>query len=147
MAGEDRGEMGNGEVAYNGGMGRGEYHIFYDGTCGLCHRSKAWLEARDVRGVFRFVDSRDPAAMGHHPEVTAKEAEGQIVVVSPGGEKRGGYDGIIMLMREMKGWRIVRPALAVWGIRGVGRRVYRWVAKRRHQFFGRVACESGACRI
>jgi predicted DCC family thiol-disulfide oxidoreductase YuxK len=28
--------------------------VFYDGDCGLCHRSVRWIVAHDGRGAFRF---------------------------------------------------------------------------------------------
>jgi predicted DCC family thiol-disulfide oxidoreductase YuxK len=123
------------------------YHIFYDGTCVLCRKSKAWLERQDAAGRFVFVDSRDDSEMARWPGVTREEAEGRMVVVGPDGQKRGGYDGILMLMRELKGWRVVRPVLALWGVRQAGRWAYRVIARNRYRWFGRVGCEAGVCRV
>lgn len=128
-------------------MGDATYHIFYDGTCVLCLRSKAWLERRHITGKFVFVDSRDPSEMAKWPAVTMDEAEGRMVVLGPAGQKQGGYDGILLLMSAMHGWRWARPLLAAPGIRSLGRCVYRYIARNRYRWFGQTSCDAGVCRV
>jgi predicted DCC family thiol-disulfide oxidoreductase YuxK len=128
-------------------MDAAAYHIFYDGTCVLCRRSKAWLERRDVNRRFAFVDSRDADEMGKWPAVGGEETTGRMVVVGPRGEKRGGYDGVVMLMGALPRWTWFAPVMGACGVRSVGRWVYRRVARNRYRLFGRVECEAGVCRV
>ena len=139
--------MGPGGSMIGGEMSDAAHHIFYDGTCELCRRSRAWLERRDARGAFAFIDSRDPVAMARWPEVSAVETVGRMVVRSPDGKQQGGYDGVVALLRAIPRWRVVAPLLAAWGVRSVGRLVYRAVARNRYRLMGRAACEGSTCRV
>ena len=128
-------------------MSDAAHHIFYDGTCELCRRSRAWLERRDARGAFAFVDSRDAGATARWPGISAEETEGRIVVLAPDGTRQGGYDGVVTLLRAIPRWRVVAPLLGAWGVRLVGRVVYRAVARNRYRIMGRAACEGSTCRV
>lgn len=49
-----------------------DHIVLYDGVCGLCHRSVAWLLRRDRRGVFYFAPLQGPTAAAlreRHPEI------------------------------------------------------------------------------
>ncbi|HEY8668116.1 MAG TPA: DCC1-like thiol-disulfide oxidoreductase family protein [Tepidisphaeraceae bacterium] len=121
--------------------------IFYDGTCGLCTRSKAMLQRMDGDDVFDFVDLHDEQRMAPFPMVDRQAAKGQMFVLSPGGELAGEYDGLVSAAEGLAGWRSIVPLLRWAPVRALGWRGYRWVARNRYRLGGSVSCEDGACAI
>jgi predicted DCC family thiol-disulfide oxidoreductase YuxK len=123
------------------------YTVFYDANCRLCARSRRTLERLHPRAELTFIDVRDEAAMRRHPQVDRQAALGQMFVMAPSGRLAGGYDAFLSLAPTVPLLRPLRRLLA-WGpVRGVGRTVYRWVARHRYRLGGAVDCEGGTCRI
>lgn len=89
--------------------------VFYDGTCGLCHRGVRFLLSRDRDGrAFRFAPlggptflrEVDPAIVGGLPD--------SFVVVARDGRVLTRSEGTVHVLRELGGvWRIAGGFLGV----------------------------------
>ena len=126
-------------------MQRERYTIFYDGTCQFCIGSMNRLKRLRAAADFNFVNSRDVDAMAPYPAVDRARADGQMIILDPSGKMYGGYDGFVALAPALKTFRPLAPFLRLWPIRAIGRLVYKFIARNRHRFAGRVACEP--CQI
>lgn len=121
--------------------------VLYDGECGLCDRSVQFLLRHDRRGVFRFgalAGVTAAAVRGRHPDLPAAD-ETMVLVENPGstGEHvRVRSDAALaMLTRLGGGWRLAAGLRIVPPF--LRDAVYRFVARRRNRWFGRLE----SCRI
>ena len=113
--------------------------LFFDGECGLCHRSVAWFQRHDRRRVLRYapLQGRTYASLS---EPGPTDLSTMVLV-----DERGLWiesDGVLAGLRAIGGgW---------WALAAVGRLIprflrnaaYRFVARRRIGWFGPAdACE------
>ncbi len=112
--------------------------FFYDGSCGLCHRSVRFALAEDRSGdTFRFATLESAALT---KLVSAREREAlpdSVVVVTAAGQVLTKSTAIAYLMARLGGlWRVLS-----WGLRAIPRAIrdlgYDGVAKIRHRLFQR----------
>ena len=116
--------------------------VFFDGACGLCQRSVAWLVAHDSRRALRFAHLQGGFARDR----------------LPAGLRDFGTDGAVVLLEPAAGDRISTRSAAVfraltylaapWNWIGHAARIplarplfdiaYRFVARRRDAWFGRT---------
>jgi predicted DCC family thiol-disulfide oxidoreductase YuxK len=122
--------------------------VLYDGTCGLCDRAVRWLLARDRTSALRFATLEGAigsAVRERHPGlppaeetfvlVEAPESAGERVLVRS--------DAVLAAVARLGGlWRLAAALLRLLPrpLRDAG---YRFVARRRTRWFGRLA----ACRV
>jgi predicted DCC family thiol-disulfide oxidoreductase YuxK len=119
------------------------YLVLYDGECGLCDRSVQWLLRRDRRAVLRFAPLQGETARGF----VGEKAEFDTMVFV---ERRPG-EAPRVLERARAVLTILRRIGGVWllvaWLRFLPRVLidvpYRFVARRRIRWFGRV----DACRL
>ena len=124
------------------------YFIFYDGHCRICTRSKRVIERMAPPSAdLRFVDIKDAAALAPFPMVDPAATRAQIFVLAPGGQLRGGYDGLVSLMPALGNWGWLESLARSRPVAAVGRLIYRWIAANRYRIGGGVSCEDGACRL
>ena len=67
-----------------------EHVVFYDGDCGLCHRTVQWILAADRGGLFHFAALQGSTAAdlrAHHPHLPADHDTVVYVDRSSGVEK------------------------------------------------------------
>jgi predicted DCC family thiol-disulfide oxidoreductase YuxK len=119
----------------------GPLEMIYDGDCGFCKRSMAWLLAFDGLGQIRVRDyRRDPS-----PVVASELVDKALYVVLPDGRHYPGFDAYRHVVLRVPGlwWQVPFFYIPVVS-RFFGRRIYRWVASHRHEI---SACRAGAvCR-
>ena len=114
--------------------------LFFDGECGLCHRSVAWFQRHDRRRVFRYapLQGETYAAL---PEPGPTDLSSMVVV-----DQRGLWtesDAVIAGLRAIGGkWAIV-AGLGRLIPRFLRNGIYRFVARRRLGWFG----PADACRL
>lgn len=112
--------------------------LFYDGSCGLCHRTIRFILAEDPIGDrFRFAPLESDAYRDTVPEDRRKSLPDSVVIVSADGTIRSRSDAICYLLGRLGGlWRIVSwmPALVPRSLRDRG---YDFVAVVRHRLFRR----------
>jgi predicted DCC family thiol-disulfide oxidoreductase YuxK len=106
----------------------GDMEMIYDGRCGFCVRSMAWLLAFDGLGQIRVRDFRtDPS-----PVVADAQLEKALYTVLPDGRALPGFDAYRYVVLRVPGlWWLVPlfyiPVLS----RLFGRPIYNWIAANR----------------
>ncbi|HVS70052.1 MAG TPA: DUF393 domain-containing protein [Phycisphaerae bacterium] len=109
------------------------YHLFYDGTCGLCRRSVRAVLSRHPRVPVIPVDAADPAALAKFPQIPPRQAMKSVHLLYPDGRVRKGYDAVVALTRLLPGYRWLVPVMRIGVVRRVGWAAYEWVTRHRHQ--------------
>lgn len=105
--------------------------LIYDGECGLCSQAVALLRRWDREHVLRFVPFQDgPAVARFGIGLPALAAAMHLVL--PDGRVYAGADAAPQLFRLLRGKRWLAPVFRVPGVLPIARRVYAWIAARRH---------------
>ena len=119
--------------------------LIYDMDCGFCTRSAKWIEghwsgaARPQLVGGQMIDDATLAAHGITRERLAAEA-----VWVERGNVRGGADAIAASMTAATGWvHLLGVLISLPGMAQLGRLVYPYVAKHRHQMPG----GTDACKL
>ncbi len=105
--------------------------LYYDASCPLCQFF--------VRIVAALDRNRQVRAIATDCSCTGDGCQ-QMVAVSVNGQEFRGFDAIVCLARQLPVTRPLTPVLSLPLVRQLGRRLYRWVAKRRYKIshiFGR----------
>jgi predicted DCC family thiol-disulfide oxidoreductase YuxK len=112
--------------------------VFYDGACGLCHRTVRFAIARDRDGSrFRFAALGGEAFRRLVPEPLRAGLPDSIVVLAPGGTLLARTAAVIHILERIGGpWRLTGRVLALvpQRIRDLG---YDGIARVRHRLFRR----------
>lgn len=112
--------------------------VFYDGACGLCHRTVRFAIARDRDGRhFRFAALGGEAFRRLVPEALRAGLPDSIVVLTPDGTLLARSAAVIHILERIGGpWRLPGRLLALvpQGIRDLG---YDGIARMRHRLFRR----------
>jgi predicted DCC family thiol-disulfide oxidoreductase YuxK len=112
--------------------------VFYDGACGLCHRTVRFTIARDRDGRhFRFAALGGEAFRRLVPEALRAGLPDSIVVLTPDGRLLVRSAAVIHILERIGGpWRLQGRLLALvpLGIRDLG---YDGIARVRYKLFGR----------
>jgi predicted DCC family thiol-disulfide oxidoreductase YuxK len=122
--------------------GHAELLLLYDGECGLCRASAAWLRARDRRRRLVLVPLQTPGVLDRLG-IDRGEAMRAMQAISRQGERRSGADAMIWAVSLLPGYRWLALAWRVAPLRPLGRWLYRQVALRRP----RARCASGVCPL
>ncbi len=121
------------------GDARPDHLVFYDGTCGLCHRSVKWLLARDARAHLRFAPLGGETA-GKLGLIEAGDAQGDtLLYVTPRAtlKRSRAFFGLLDVIDSRWRWLRVFRFLPAW-LTDVP---YRLIASTRYRLFGRAdAC-------
>ncbi len=114
--------------------------VFYDGACGLCHRTVRFAIARDSDGRrFRFAALGGEAFRRLVPEALRADLPDSIAVLTPGGALLMRSAAVIHILERIGGpWRLTGRLLTLvpGRIRDLG---YDGVARVRHRLFRRPA--------
>jgi len=113
--------------------------FLYDGDCGFCTRSVAWLSERTDGSVdFRAWQRTDLTTLG----ITPAELEQQAVLVTVDGRRADGHLAIGECLRRSpaRDTRLLGRLVLEQPSREVARWVYRWVARNRHRLGGTTTC-------
>lgn len=121
--------------------------VFYDGACGMCHRTVKFLLARDPEGQrFRFAPLGGETFLARVPAAERATLPDSVVVALPDGSLQVRSDATAYLCRQAGGviglWGRVLP----WFPRWLRDRVYDAIAASRHRFWERPvdACPVGS---
>ena len=110
--------------------------IFYDGTCGLCHRGVRFVLARDRGGRrFRFAPLGGPTFQREVDPAVVRDLPDSFVVVTEDGRVLVRSSGTVHVLRELGGiWSVV--GALVWLVpRPIRDFVYDRVAAVRKRWF------------
>lgn len=105
--------------------------LIYDGECGICQSAVARLKRWDREQVLRFVPFQDTAAVARFGIALPKLAAAMHLVL-PGGSVYPGADAIPRLFELLPGKRWLAPLFRIPGVLPLARRIYAWIAIRRH---------------
>ena len=111
------------------------HHLLYDGSCGVCRRTVAFLARLDLLGRVAFHDAqRDwPAVHATFPALRREDCLETMHVVTSSGDVRTGFDAYRAIAWSMPLLWPLAPLLYVPGVPFVGRKVYARVAGSRHR--------------
>lgn len=107
--------------------------LIYDGDCGFCRRSVDLLQRWDREqriALIPFQDQVRVAAFGI--PLPALAAAMHLILPPPDGRVLAGADAVPELLRLLPGKRWLAWWFRVPGVLPVARRLYAWIARRRH---------------
>jgi predicted DCC family thiol-disulfide oxidoreductase YuxK len=115
-------------------MGSPDYVLIWDGECGVCRRSVAWLEGADRDGRIETVPYQDPSVPDRFPGIPEDRYQKAMQLVGPRGEWWEGARAAEEMLRLLPGWRRLSFLFRIPGVRRVAAIVYRQVARNRRRF-------------
>lgn len=127
---------GRGELSFND-MPPAPEMIFFDGECGLCHRTVRFIVRHDRKRRFRFAPLQGQTFLDRVPEVVRSRLP-DTLVVSPGdGRFLLRSDGVLHVLETLGGsWRVL-ARVGAWLPRRLRDGLYDAVATRRASLFSR----------
>ncbi len=105
--------------------------LIYDGECGLCRAAAATLTRWDREHRIALVAFQDRERVSRFG-IALPALAAAMHLVLPDGRVLAGADAIPELLRRLPGRRWMAWAFALPGARPLARRVYAWIAARRH---------------
>jgi len=119
--------------------------VYYDDTCGFCHRCAQLLVIADRMGNLQFIGNHDPAAFRH--ELSQAELQSSIVVIEASTGERTKRAAAAATIFRVLPWPFRVCCVIAWpGARVVSDRVYDLVSRNRYRFsqwLGFTACGVG----
>jgi predicted DCC family thiol-disulfide oxidoreductase YuxK len=104
--------------------------VIYDGECGICRRAVGWLQRWDRERNLRYIAFQDGRVAAFGIALPALAAALHLVL--PDGRVYAGADAAAPLLRMLPGKRWVAGLFRVPGVPALARRIYAWIAARRH---------------
>lgn len=128
---------GNSRERADGSSARPE-RIFYDGSCGLCHRAVRFVIARDPDGRrFRYASLQGTTFAALVSEERRAGLPDSIVVLTEDGRLLIRSDAFIHILRRLGGfWRFVAEIIGIVP-RVIRDGMYDFIARVRYRIFGR----------
>jgi predicted DCC family thiol-disulfide oxidoreductase YuxK len=122
--------------------------VVYDGQCGMCRSQMERLKRWDRGGRLAYISLHDPRVAERWPDLSHGRLLQEMAVVDREGGRHWGPDAIRYLTRRVPQLWWLAPLLHVPGSMLVWRPLYRWIARHRYWFGGKVhECETGACQL
>ncbi len=106
----------------------------FDGQCGVCTRSAAWVGQRDQASAVERLDLRDPVVSARFPAFEPEKVRESLHVLDAGGELWVGVEAIARVLAVLPRWQFVARGILIPGLRGAAGAVYRAFASRRLWF-------------
>jgi predicted DCC family thiol-disulfide oxidoreductase YuxK len=113
--------------------------LLIDGQCILCHGITRFVFRRDRRGRFRFASLQSPAGQWLLEQGGLSREDFDTFIMVDNGRYDTKSDAALRALRMLGGaW----PMLYLFRFvpRPVRDRIYDFIAKRRHRWFGRMVC-------
>ncbi len=105
--------------------------LIYDGDCGLCQQAVNLLRRWDREHVLRFVPFQDGADVARFG-IALPALAAAMHLILPDGRVYAGADALPELLRMFPGKRWLAPLFRIPGVPPLARRIYAWIASRRH---------------
>ena len=107
--------------------------LIYDGECGFCRRSVDWLQRWDREHRIALVPFQHRARVAaFNIPLPALAAAMHLVLPPPDGRVLSGADAVPELLERLPGKGWLAWGFRIPGVRPIARRVYAWIARRRH---------------
>lgn len=113
---------------------KAETLLIYDGVCGLCQKSVAWLKERDRYGRLAYSPLQTPGLL-EKLDIPQEEALQHLHAVDRNGKKRIGADAVLWAVSHLPRYRWLRGLWLIPGALPLSRWTYNQIAKRRHLLF------------
>ncbi|WP_336785452.1 thiol-disulfide oxidoreductase DCC family protein [Paenibacillus sp. MMO-177] len=132
---------------------REKLYVVYDGTCNLCTGTVSKLKELRSNADLIFVPIQSLDGAGNHVPGIEKAAETDLYekmhVADEKGRLYAGADGVVRILRTIKGFRLLASLYRLPGLSRVGDLLYRYIAKRRYDWFGRTeqSCSVNGCTL
>ena len=112
--------------------------LFYDGHCGLCHRTVLFVVKHDRSGdAFRFAPLQGETFLARVPLDRRAELPDSVVVLTEDGKLLVRSEAIVHILRRLGGgWGTVAAIIGIVP-RAVRDAVYNMVARVRYRVFGK----------
>jgi predicted DCC family thiol-disulfide oxidoreductase YuxK len=121
-------------------MGTDRATLIYDGACGFCRDAVGLVGRWDREHRVTLVPFQDEAKLAQFGLPLPALAAAMHLVL-PDGRVFAGADAAAALLQLLPGKRWLARVFAVPGVLPVARRVYAWIARRRHCLVRGVAVE------
>jgi predicted DCC family thiol-disulfide oxidoreductase YuxK len=120
-------------IAWYAARPRERYAMLFDGDCGLCQHTVQVVRRLDVLDRIDVLDvARDwPSVAVRYPGLSQAACLEDMHVVTPRGDVEIGFDAYRAMARSIPAAWPLLPLLYLPGAHGIGRRVYRAVARHR----------------
>ncbi len=107
-----------------------QMQVWYDGSCEVCRRSRAWCEERDGQDRFIFIDFR--AASDDDLPVPRHDLESSMWVRARNGALLSGFEGWRLIVSSVPRWRWLARLTGIPPFRWLGPLAYRLAARLRN---------------
>ncbi|OMF31689.1 hypothetical protein BK133_15780 [Paenibacillus sp. FSL H8-0548] len=131
-------------------------YVIYDGHCNLCLASVARLKEMNSKADLQFVQIQQLEAVGeakqlvpHLGPLKFSELYEKMHVADESGQLFAGADGVVRVLRTVKGLRWLAAFYRIPGMKPTADRIYRYVANRRYDWFGKAdqSCSLNGCEL
>ena len=127
--------------------------VLYDGSCNLCLTSVRRLKELQSTAILRFIPVQSlEETYETIPELSAVTEEQLLTkmhVVEMDGTIHAGAAGVVRILRTVRGLRWLAPLYRVPGLKGAADILYRFIAGKRYEWFGKTeeSCQDGICAL
>lgn len=105
--------------------------LIYDGECGICRRAMELVTRWDREHRIARVPFQDGAAVAQFGVPLPALAAAMHLVLADG-RVFAGADALPEILRRLPGKAWMAAPFGLPGVRPLARRIYRWIAERRH---------------
>lgn len=125
----------------------------YDGNCLICRSTCETMRALDWLQRIEFIDLHERALwQDRYPELELERLLAEIHVIDERGTIYAGFAGSRRMLRETPLGLPLWLLLKLPGAEAIGRRVYRFIARRRYRINAllgkeRLDCAADACKM
>jgi predicted DCC family thiol-disulfide oxidoreductase YuxK len=116
---------------------RAPFILFYDGACGLCHRTVRFLLAEDRAGLFRFAPLGGPTFLDRVPPGERAALPDSMVLRTADGTLLVGATGVLTTGRALGGWWRVGASAAAHLPNALLEAAYALLVRSRRRIFRR----------
>ena len=122
--------------------------VVYDGQCGMCRNQMQKLRWWDWGERLSYVSLHAPEVRDRWPQLSKDRLLEEMAVVTHQGTIHWGPTAIRYLTRRLPSLWWLMPLLHIPGSMVLWRPLYRWVARNRYWFGGKLEdCDTGSCRV
>jgi predicted DCC family thiol-disulfide oxidoreductase YuxK len=135
-------------------MSSEKLYVVYDGQCNLCLASVAKLKELPTHAALQFVQIQQIGLEGDSPlivpglhQVNREALYDKMHVADEQGRLFAGADGVIRILRTVKGLRWLSAFYKLPGMKRLADWMYRYIANRRYDWFGSTgqSCSINGC--
>ena len=124
----------------------------YDGKCVICRSTCDAIRALDWLKRIEFIDAHDAAWQDRYPKLALERLMAEIHVIDEAGTVFAGFAGSRRMLREVPLGAPLWLLLQLPGLERIGRRAYRFIARRRYRvnaLLGKASsdCGDGGCKL